>query len=94
MKKKTKKKVARVTRARNNRRMKKLPEPVSLADRVRASEARKIKAGGRRMPGVVMPADAAEALDKLVAAGYGNSTSGCIFRAIIEAAESLRELPK
>lgn len=65
-------------------------EPVPLVNRVRASEARKIKAGGRRMPGGVMPADAAEALDKLVSHGYGNSTSGCIFRAIIEAAERIQ----
>lgn len=64
--------------------------PVPLDKRVRASEARKIEGGGRRMPGVVMPADAAEALDKLVAAAYGNSASGCIFRAIIEAAERLK----
>jgi len=69
------------------------PEPKPLAERVRASEARKIKQGGRRMPGVVMPPDAAAALDKLQAAGYGDSASGCIFRAIVEAAERLPEPP-
>lgn len=69
-------------------------KPIALADRVRASEARKIKAGGRRMPGVVMPADAAAALDRLQAAGYGESASGCIFRAIIEADERLQAAEK
>lgn len=68
------------------------PEPVSAADRVRASEARKIAAGGRRIPGGVMPADAAAALEALQAQGYGGSAAGCIFRAVIEAAERLGEL--
>jgi hypothetical protein len=66
-------------------------ESTPLADRVRASEARKIKAGGRRMPGGIMPPDTARALEKLQAAGYGDSASGCIFRAIVEAAEGLPE---
>lgn len=62
-------------------------KPISAAERVRASEDRKIAAGGRRMPGGVMPADAASALDVLMAEGYGTSASGCIYRAIVEAAE-------
>lgn len=78
--------VARGRYARNNTGMKEKSDP---AERVRASEARKIQEGGRRMPGGVMPPDAVAALDKLIAAGYGNSTSGCIFRAIIEAAASI-----
>lgn len=65
------------------------PKPVPLADRVRASESRKVKAGGRRLPGSILPADAAAALDKLVAAGYGDSATGCIARALIETAEKV-----
>lgn len=65
-------------------------EPASPAERVRASEDRKIAAGGRRMPGGVMPADAAAALDVLQANGYGNSASACIYRAIVEAAEQFQ----
>lgn len=38
-----------------------------------------------------MPPDAAEALSRLAAAGYGDSLSGCIFRAIIEADERMQE---
>lgn len=78
--------VARRANARKNSGMTDKPD---FAERVRASEARKIQEGGRRMPGGVMPADAVAALEKLIAAGYGNSTSGCIFRAIIEAAAAL-----
>ncbi len=65
-------------------------DPTTPAARVRASEDRKIAAGGRRMPGGVMPADAAAALDVLIAEGYGNSASSCIYRAIIEAAEQFQ----
>lgn len=62
-------------------------ETDSPAERVRASEDKKIAAGGRRMPGGVMPADAAAALEVLLANSYGRSASACIFRAIVEAAE-------
>lgn len=54
---------------------------------VRESEARKVKAGGRRMPGVVMPADVVAALDALHASGFADSATGCIYRAVIEAHE-------
>lgn len=67
--------------------------PASPRQRVRDSEARKIQAGGRRIPGGVMPADAAQALDKLTAAGYGDSASACIFRALIDAADRLPPIP-
>lgn len=63
----------------------KKPQPVPLADRVRASEARKVEAGGRRMPGGVLPPDAATALERLQAAGYADSATGCIARALVEA---------
>lgn len=56
-----------------------------LAARVRDSEARKIAAGGRRLPGAILPPDAARALDDLQARGYAASIAGCIARALIEA---------
>lgn len=65
--------------------MSKPEQPVKLASRVRASEARKIESGGRRIPGGVMPKDAADALDRLQANGYGTSASACIYRALMEA---------
>lgn len=68
-----------------------MTERKSQAARARDSEARKIAAGGRRMPGGVMPPDAAAALDVLQRNQYGSSASGCIFRAIIEAAERFQE---
>jgi len=61
-------------------------DPVPLQDRVRGSEARKVKAGGRRMPGGVMPPEAADALATLQEAAYAFSASACIHRALIEAA--------
>jgi hypothetical protein len=63
-----------------------MADPIPDQNRVRASEARKVQAGGRRMPGGVMPREAAEALDQLQAAGYGASASACIHRALVEAA--------
>lgn len=60
------------------------------SDRVRASEARKLAVGGKRIPGGVMPADVVKALEKLQAEQYGPTASGCIFRAVIEAAERLK----
>lgn len=38
-----------------------------------------------------MPKDAADALDRLQAAGYGTSASGCIYRALVEADMSLKQ---
>lgn len=61
--------------------------PVSLADRVRASESRKMQAGGKRLPGSILPPDATAALDKLIAEAYGDSATACIARALVEAAE-------
>ncbi len=67
------------------------PEPATPAERVRASEARKIAAGGRRMPGGVMPPDAAEALAVLESDAYGDSSAACIYRAIIDASDRIRK---
>lgn len=69
---------------------KKKPTPVPLGERVRASEARKLKAGGRRIPGGILPPDAAAALELLTAEQYATTASGCIFRALIEAAERVK----
>lgn len=59
------------------------------AERVRASEARKVESGGRRLPGGVLAADAADALNRLQAAGYAGSATACIARALIEAERKL-----
>jgi hypothetical protein len=69
---------------------KKTKEPVPLAQRVRASETRKIGAGGRRLPGSILPPDASAALEKLVNEAYGDSATACIARALVEAAERMR----
>jgi hypothetical protein len=66
------------------------PKPPSASERVRASEARKLDAGGKRMPGGVMPAEAVAALEKLQAEQYAPTASACIFRAVIDAAERIK----
>lgn len=58
--------------------------------RVRASEARKIARGGRRLPGGVLPPDAATALDMLQRSGYAPSAAACIARALVAAASRSR----
>lgn len=62
------------------------PEPPSPADRVRASEARKLAKGGRRMPGGVLGPMASDCLEALQNAGYAVSATACITRALAEAA--------
>lgn len=57
---------------------------------VRDSEARRLEAGGRRLPGGILPADAAAALDFLLGEQYGTSATGCIARALVEAAEKVK----
>lgn len=61
----------------------------SLAARVRDSEARKVKEGGRRLPGGVLPRDAAAALDVLQSYGYASSATGCIAAALVAECERL-----
>lgn len=56
------------------------------AERNRASEARKIAAGARRLPGVLLPPQAAADLSALRERGYAPSIAGCIARALSEAA--------
>lgn len=59
-------------------------ETKTLAQRVRASEARSIGAGAVRMPGGLLPAEAATALSDLVDAGYAASKTAVIAKALIE----------
>lgn len=62
------------------------PKPLTLAQRVRASEQRSIDAGAAiRMPGGLLPAEAAQALDALVAANWAPSRTAAIARALVEA---------
>lgn len=53
--------------------------------RVRASEARKIKAGGRRLSPMLVSPEAANAIDQLLRAGFAGSITACVERAIIDA---------
>lgn len=55
----------------------------------RANEAKRIAAGGRRLPGGVLASDAADALSSLQDAGYAPSATACIGRALIEASAKL-----
>lgn len=55
------------------------------AERVRASEARKISAGGRRLPGGILSPEAAACLDRLLRKGYGASVVKVIERALKDA---------
>jgi len=52
----------------------------------RANEAKRVAAGGRRIPGGILPADATAALAKLQQSGYANSVTACISRALVAAA--------
>jgi hypothetical protein len=56
------------------------------SQRNRASEARKLAEGARRLPGVLLPAQAAQDLDYLRTTGYAPSVAACIARALREAA--------
>lgn len=57
-------------------------KPLSL--RVRESEARSIDAGAVRVPGGLLPPNAAVALTELLESGYANSKVGVISKALIE----------
>ena len=52
----------------------------------RAHEARQLQRGAVRLPGGMLPPEAAEALESLLAAGYARSKVGAIARALIEEA--------
>lgn len=55
------------------------------AQTVRASEARSIEAGAVRMPGGLLPKEAAAALVELLDSGYAPSKNGVISKALIDA---------
>ena len=59
--------------------------PLTPAQHSRASERRALAAGAIRTPGGILPPDAAKALETLAAAGYSNSRTSIIARALIEA---------
>ena len=62
-----------------------------MADKSRratASERRRVEAGGRRMPGGVLSAEAARALEALLAAGYAHGVKAVIERALKDAADA------
>lgn len=59
--------------------------PIPLVQRVRATEARLIERGGRRMPNGYLQPASAQALDDLVRSGYADSATAVIARAITEA---------
>lgn len=61
---------------------------------MRASEQRSIAAGAVRMPGGLLPADAAQALARLVAAGYAPSKTAAIARALLAAEKSQKKIKK
>lgn len=58
----------------------------TAAQRVRESERRSISGGAVRMPGGLLPAEAATALDALVTGGYASSKTAVIARALVDAA--------
>jgi hypothetical protein len=53
----------------------------------RQNEQRRIDAGGRRLPGGVLNAQATAALSVLLDSGYAPSVTGCIARALVEAGQ-------
>ncbi len=57
----------------------------TATEQVRASEARAVERGGRRLPGGIIPPEAANALTRLLASGYATSATGCIARALVDA---------
>ena len=59
--------------------------PKPLAQRVRESEARSLEAGAVRMPGGLLQAHAAQALNDLLDAGYADSKTAVISKALLEA---------
>lgn len=70
-------------------------EPVKtakpLVDRVRDSEARSLESGGMRMPGGIFKPEVAKALSELVEAGYEQSKTAVISKAILEAHKRLKK---
>lgn len=63
--------------------------PKTTAERVRAFEQRGIKAGGMRMPGSVLPAEVATAINELIENEYAKNTTQVIIKAVLEARASM-----
>lgn len=61
--------------------------PATASQRAAASRARRLEREQGRQVGVILPPAAAAALDALQASGYATSATGCIARALIEAAK-------
>lgn len=57
----------------------------TTSQRVAAYRRRLIDAGAQRLPTGILPPDAAQALDHLVASGYAPSRVAAISRALVEA---------
>jgi len=63
-----------------------LPMPSNPSPKhTRAYEARQIEDGAQRLPGGLLPSEAAQALQQLLDAGYADSKAGVIARALIDA---------
>lgn len=62
------------------------PAPQTVAQRVRASERKAAQAGAQRLPGGMLPPDAAQALEQLLASGYAPSKMQCIAAALMAVA--------
>lgn len=63
--------------------------PATLSERVEKSVALALKSGSRRTPRGVLSPEAAQALAALRKAGYADSDTGCIARALISEAGRL-----
>ena len=62
-----------------------------LAQRVRESESRSLEAGAVRMPGGLLQAEPAQALSELLEAGYAESKTAVISKALIAARKKLKK---
>lgn len=68
--------------------------PKTTAERVRAFEKRNLEAGGMRMPGSILPADVATAINELMDAGYAESKTKVIIQAVRDAQTAMKAKPK
>lgn len=62
--------------------------PATASERAAASRARRLERKQGRQVGVILPAEAAAALDALQERGYAPSATACIARALVEAHKS------
>ncbi len=64
--------------------------PATASERASASRTRRLEREQGRQVGVILPAEAAAALDSLQASGYASSATACIARALVEAQRGSR----